>query len=100
MVTSVPPVDGPEVTLSPVTAGGEKYVKLLLFKFGVDVPLGVSTDTLTPVTFAVGAPDGLIALMAESDNTRKVAPVAPKSTLVVPLKPEPLISTTVPPAPG
>lgn len=61
------------------------------------MPIVFVTDTLTtPTSFA-----GVVAVICVSDTTVKlVAEVLPKVTAEVPVKPEPLMVTKVPPVNG
>ena len=95
MVTLVPPVTGPFVGLMLLMLGAVVYVNSS-FAFTVEVPLAVVT-----VISTVPVPAGAITVMLVSLFTLKlVAAVEPNLTLVVPVKPVPVMVTLVPPARG
>jgi len=60
------------------------------------VPSGVDTVTWTVPTDSAG----VVALIERSETTMNDADVLPKSTMVAPVKPLPVIVTFVPPATG
>ncbi len=96
IVTSVPPAAGPLVGLRPVTAGARDVDELVGSRGRPMCRPGVVTVTsTTPV------PAGLSAVIEVSLTTvTSVAAAVPKSTAVAPVKPVPVIVTSVPPAVG
>src|SRR5271165_720373 len=79
-------------------------VRLMLATEYVKVPSTVEvppTGTVTETETAPREPAGVVAVIEVSELTVKlVAGLAPKSTAVAPVKPVPVIVTTVPPGAG
>ncbi len=96
MVTAVPPPVLPEVGLTAVTVGAAGAVKVNWSEAEVvDVPLGVVTVMSTVAADSAGE----VAVIAESEVTvKETAAVLPNFTAVAPVKPLPVMLTTVPPA--
>jgi hypothetical protein len=99
ITTEVPPVDGPEIGLTPPTVGGpvtSAYVNRSAAVTGL-VPAGVVTRTST----APAAPAGAVTVMDVALNAVTLPAAAPKVTTGVPgVKLEPPMVTTAPPASG
>src|SRR5215472_4471958 len=96
IVTSVPPANGPDVGLRPVTVGLAAYVNWSAAEVAL-VPPGVVTVTST--TPAVPAGEFAVTVVALT-TVRPVAAVVPNLTAVAPGKFVPVIVTSVPPANG
>ena len=95
IVTVVPPAVGPAEGLTLVTVGAAMYVYWSA-ALVVLVPPGVVT-----VTSTVADPGGDVAVMCdESTTVTFVAPFAPKSTAVAPVRFVPVIITPAPPEAG
>ena len=94
MVTVVPPVAGPEVGLTPSTVGGVN-----VYRSAAPVAL-VPPGAVTVTSTAPTGSAGVVAVIDVSDVTTNGAEVAPKSTIVDPVKPVPVIVTAVPPVAG
>jgi hypothetical protein len=91
MVTTVPPVIGPEVGVIELITGGGWKLKLSELSVPPRVVILIGT---VPTRCA-----GVIASISVSLTTEKlVAGVVPKFTLVVPVRPVPVIATLSPPA--
>jgi hypothetical protein len=90
----VPPDSGPERGLTPVTVTAVK-VNSSASPTAL-VPSGVVTLTSTIPTDSSGA----VAVIEVSEVTTNDAEVAPKSTIVEPVKPVPVMTTDVPPVAG
>jgi hypothetical protein len=101
MVTLVPPAVGPdvgemEVTVGAGTGGGATEVNWSALSVGLE-PFGVVIVTSKVPAASAGA----TALIRVDEDTLKLdAGAVPKSTLVAPLKPVPLMVTLVPPVLG
>jgi hypothetical protein len=93
IVTEVPPAEAPDVGEMPVTVGAAAYVNWSAVTAAL-VPPGVVTSTST-----VPEPDGAFAVIEVLLTTLTfVAGFVPKLTAVAPVKLEPVIVTSVPPA--
>ncbi len=97
IVTVVPPAVGPDVGEIPVIVGiGALKVNMSAGTAAL-VPPEVVTKTFLPPLASAGE----VAAICVSDTTVKLAAAAgPNATLVVPVKPEPVMVTMVPPAVG
>jgi hypothetical protein len=91
MVTTVPPVCGPERGFTPVTAAAVKVNWSAVV--ATLVPSGVVTVTSTVPTGS----SGVVAVIDVSEVATNDADAVPKSTSVAPLKPLPVMTTDVPP---
>src|SRR5262245_44019999 len=92
MVTTVPPVVGPEVGSMPVTVGGRTYLWLS--------PLVVPPGAVA-VTWTAPVPAGAVAVIWVAELTvNEVAAVAPNETAVAPARSVPVRMTAFPPPGG
>jgi len=97
MVTVVPPDAGPEAGATPVTVGSGA----LQVKWSAAVSALVPTAVERTMLRMPAACAGETAVTLVSDTTVKlVAATVPKTTLVVPVKPAPVMVTVVPPDAG
>ena len=99
ITTEVPPVEGPEIGVTPVTVGGplmSAYVNRSAVVMGL-VPPGVVTWTST----VPARPAGAVTVIDVALKAVTLPAVAPKLTTGVPgVKLDPPMVTTVPPAVG
>ena len=97
MVTVLPPEADPEFGLIPVTTGGAIYVYLSALVAAL-VPAGVETVTSTvPAEADAGTVAVRVVLLT---TLTPVAATVPKSTVLAPLNPVPVIVTVEPPVRG